>query len=109
MTRAELIERVVAELGTNTQWGSMTKTRRRSLISSATEAIIKEVRRGLLDRIPVKIRGLGTFEPAVRKPKPAYNFAKGETMLTASKYGVSFRPSVSILEELNNGKVRSSH
>lgn len=64
------------------------------------DATFSEIQKAILTKTPVRLTGIGVFEPTVRRGRVGRNPRTGETVMIASKTGVKFRPSVTIREAL---------
>lgn len=94
MTKAELIERAVAEVGTR-----VTKKDAALIVNAFLEA----TKAALAGGRHIEIRGLGTFTHRERKPRPARNLQTGERLDLDGRAIVIFRPSRELRTKVDSG------
>ncbi len=90
----------------------MTKKELIKFVADSTENTVKDtteivdtfvdyIRHSLLQHEDVVINGLGTFKPKLRDAHTARNPKTGETVEVPAKYAVTFKPTRTLKEEIN--------
>jgi len=87
MNKAELIEAIASQV-------ELSKTKVGEVIDALTETIFKTI----CDGEPVRITGIGTFEPRPRRAKSAINPQTGERITVGARVVPAFRPSAEFKE-----------
>jgi len=91
MTKADLIDAIYKETG-------IAKTE----VTQVVESMISNMRNAMIEKNSIYIRGFGTFGIKHRAAKTGRNITKGTTIQIEARDIPSFKPSKSLLEEMNN-------
>lgn len=90
MNKAQLIEAVANNLGTNTK----------AEATRATEAVLGALAHGIKKSKLVQMVGFGTFKVTVRKARKGINPKTGEKIKIKASKSVKFTPSKALKESL---------
>jgi len=91
MTKAEIIDQVYGKTGLQ-----------KKDVAVIVEEVFEVMKKSILSRENIYIRGLGTFAIKHRASKTARNISKGTTLQIEERDVPSFKPSKSLIKGLNS-------
>ena len=91
MTKAEIIKKISESTGVP-----------KPDVAVTVEAFMEEIKKSMLDKENVYLRGFGSFVIKHRAEKTARNISKNTTITIPAHDLPSFKPSKSFIEEMQN-------
>jgi len=93
INRSDLIRKMALKYNINP---NIAETVVKTIIDTMASHLIKSKR--------IEIRGFGSFELRLRKPRKARNPKTGETVYTDSKYVIHFKPGKEMRQRVNESR-----